>query len=259
MKTMMILLKKEWMESIRKHRLLVLFAVFLLFGITSPLMAKYMPEIIRLLLGSTDELTKIGFELPDPTIKDSYIQYYKNLTQMGIFVQILVFMNLVSEEKTRGTAVLILTKSVSRAVFMVSKLLMAVGVVVLSLIPSYLAFYFYTFLLFDEAPAPSSFIGLLMYVLLSLFILTFTYFASTVSKSSAISALISIGGYFAISIVSAIPKISDYFPMKLTDAAYRISLGVSTADEFTSSIVITLAAIVFFAGTAVLTFRRQEL
>ncbi len=259
MRTLAVMLKKEWMESIRRHRLIVLGAVFLLFGIMSPLTAKFMPEIVKLILGSSEEIAKIGLDLPPPVIKDSYIQYYKNLTQMGIFVQILVFMGLVSEEKSKGTAVLILTKSVSRAVFLMSKFLMACTVVILSLIPSYLAFYLYTYLLFDEAPIAASLTGLLMYLVLSLFILAFTFFASTVSRSLAISALIAIGGYFSISIVSAIPRLSDYFPLKLADAAYQISLGVSTAGEYTKSLAITLAATAVLTAASVLSFRYQEL
>lgn len=259
MKKLGIMLRKEWMESIRKHRLLVMAVVFLLFGIMSPLTAKYMPEIMKLALGSSEEIIKIGFNIPDPVITDSYIQYYKNLTQMGIFVQILVFMGLVSEEKSKGTAVLILTKSVSRQVFMLSKFIMACVVVIVSLVPSYLAFYLYTYLLFDEAPAIASVTGLLMYLVLSLFILAYTFFASTVSKSVAISALIAIGGYFSISIISAIPRISDYFPMKLADAAYQISLGVSSAGEYTKSIFITLAATAVLVAISMMSFRRQEL
>ncbi|MHB8962102.1 MAG: ABC transporter permease [Saccharofermentanales bacterium] len=178
---------------------------------------------------------------------------------MGIFVQILVFMGLVSEEKSKGTAVLMLTKSVTRPVFMLSKFFMACIVVIVSLIPSYLAFYLYTYMLFDEAPKASSATGLLMYLILSLFILAYTFFASTVSKSVAISALISIGGYFTISIISAIPRFSDYFPMKLADAAYQISLGVSTAGEYTKSILITIAAAAVFVAISLMSFRYQEL
>ncbi|MHB8962101.1 MAG: hypothetical protein ACYC5K_03020 [Saccharofermentanales bacterium] len=59
------------MESIRKHRLLVMVVVFLLFGIMSPLTAKYMPEILKLALGSSEEVIKLGFNIPDPVINDS--------------------------------------------------------------------------------------------------------------------------------------------------------------------------------------------
>ncbi|NOZ73089.1 MAG: hypothetical protein GXP38_14485 [Chloroflexi bacterium] len=42
-------LRKEWLELWRTYRLLVVGVVLLLFGLLSPLLAKYTPEIIKLI------------------------------------------------------------------------------------------------------------------------------------------------------------------------------------------------------------------
>jgi len=254
-----IMFKKEWTENYKKSRFIVMTAVLLLFGIMSPLTAKYLPEILKMIMGSAEEVAKLGILIPTPSIQDSYVQYFKNLTQMGIFIQILIFMGLVSEEKFKGTVVLVLTKAVPRATFLIAKFVAACMVLLISLFVSSIGFYYYTYLLFGEMPGIGTFVGILMYLLFSVFILSFTLLASTISKSVAISALISIGGYFLLSIISLLPKISDFFPMKLTDAAYQISMGVSQANDFSKAIIVTCLGIVGLLAISIISFQRQEL
>ncbi len=254
-----IMFKKECFENYKKNRFLVMAAVLLLFGITSPLTAKYLPEIIKAILGSTENILKLGFQLPTPTIADSYTQYFKNLTQMGIFVQLLLFMGLISEEKSKGTVILVLTKAVPRKTFLLAKFTAGCVVLFASLLVSSMGFYYYTYLLFGEWPAHGALLGIAVYFLFSVFILAYTLFASTMAKSVAISALIAIGGYFSLGIIALLPRISDYFPMKLTDAAYQLSMGVSTVGDYTKSIVVTCIGIVVLLAVSIFSFQRQEL
>lgn len=259
MRIFWVMLKKELTENFKKSRFIVMLIVLLLFGIMSPLTARYLPEIISFMIGTSGESIGIPIEIPSPTIIDSYAQYYKNLTQMGIFVQILIFMGLVSDEKSKGSAVLILTKAVSRNVFLLSKYLAASLIVTATLIPSYAVFYIYTYLLFDKFPSGASFIGVLMYLLFSLFILAFTFFASTMTNKTSFSALIAIGGYFVLSILSIIPKVSDWFPMKLNEAAYQISAGLNVFSDYTKSIAATVIGILLLILLSAAVFKRQEL
>ncbi len=254
-----IMFKKECFENYKKNRFFVMTVVLLLFGIMSPLTAKYLPEIIKVLMGTTEEIAKLGFQIPTPTIQDSYVQYFKNLTQMGIFIQILVFMGMISEEKSKGTVVLILTKAVPRKTFLLAKFAAACLVLTGSLLVSSAGFYYYTYLLFGDWPSTGTLAGIALYLLFSVFILAYTLFASTITKSVAISALIAIGGYFSLSILSLLPKISDYFPMKLTEAAYQISIEASRTGDYMKAIAVTCLGVIAFLAVSILSFQRQEL
>ena len=55
------LLRKELLEQIRTYRLLIVGGVFVFFGLTTPLMLKYLPQIIKL------AGTEIPMEIPPPT------------------------------------------------------------------------------------------------------------------------------------------------------------------------------------------------
>ena len=59
--------KKELLEQVRTYKLLILFLVFFIFGMLSPLMAKLMPEIL-----SQMPMDGITITIPDPTAIDSY-------------------------------------------------------------------------------------------------------------------------------------------------------------------------------------------
>lgn len=81
MKDIYYFTKKELLEVWRTKRLLILLVVFIIFGILSPLMAKLTPEILKSSFGSEVQLT-----IPEPTSIDSWVQFYKNITQMGIYI-----------------------------------------------------------------------------------------------------------------------------------------------------------------------------
>ena len=61
--------KKEFTENMKNYRFLILFAVFLIFGITSAFLAKYTPEILS-------ALTKDMEMSSEPAALDAWKQFY---------------------------------------------------------------------------------------------------------------------------------------------------------------------------------------
>jgi len=115
------LLRKELLEQWRTLRLPVVATVFLLVGLSSPLLARFTPEILKAVAGD-----QIPFVLPPPTAADAVDQLAKNLGQFGGLISVLLAMGAVATEKERGTAALILSKPVGRGGFLVAKLV-AIG------------------------------------------------------------------------------------------------------------------------------------
>jgi ABC-2 type transport system permease protein len=112
-----LLISKELKEQWRSGRLLIMLAVFLFFGIVSPLTAKYMPDIISSMVKDQN----ITIQIPEATWKDAIGQFVKNISQMGVFIIILLSMGTVAKEKENGTASFLLVKPVSRNLFILSK------------------------------------------------------------------------------------------------------------------------------------------
>ena len=104
-----VLLRKELLEQWRTTRLPVVATVFLLVGLSSPLLARFTPEILKAVGGG-----QFSIMLPTPTAADAYDQLAKNLGQFGALIAVLLAMGSVATEKERGTAALILTKPAGR-------------------------------------------------------------------------------------------------------------------------------------------------
>ena len=60
-------LRKELLELWRTSRFIALATVFIFFGLTSPLLAKYIPEILKAVPGGE----QFGALVPAPTIADA--------------------------------------------------------------------------------------------------------------------------------------------------------------------------------------------
>src|SRR5665811_532992 len=101
---------KEAREILRTWRIWVLPGILLFFALTGPVLARYTPELVGALAG--DQLK--GLVMPTPTYLDAYAQWVKNLSQIALFALIIIYGSIISSERKSGTAVLVLTKPVSR-------------------------------------------------------------------------------------------------------------------------------------------------
>ena len=77
------ILRKEMMEQWRTRRFLIVVAVLAAFGLTSPLLAKFSPEMLKAIPGVPPELLAA---IPAPTVADAISQYVKNMSQFGILL-----------------------------------------------------------------------------------------------------------------------------------------------------------------------------
>jgi ABC-2 type transport system permease protein len=136
-----VLIHKELIEQIRSRRFIILVVVFIILGILSPLLAKYLPA----LLSSMMKDQNIYITVPESTWKDAIAQYTKNISQLGVLILILLNMGTVAKEKEIGTAVFLLVKPVSRNLFVLSKFSSQLIVLFVSMIVFNRSFLHYSF------------------------------------------------------------------------------------------------------------------
>jgi ABC-2 type transport system permease protein len=254
-----ILLRKELLESLRTFRLPVAAGLFLFTGLSSPVLARYLPEIIELAGG--DQFGVI--EIPTPTTADAVDQLVKNLVQFGALTAILLSMGLVSSEKDRGTAAFILAKPVTRGAFLAAKLTAVGAVLAFSTLLAILAGWIYTAILFEPMP-PAGWVWLGGLVWLSLFAYAaLTFLGSVVTGSTAAAAGIGFVALLGIGIVSAIPSLGRFTPAGLLAPASALAAGTATfADlgaDLAIPIVSTIVLIAVTLGVSAWSFARQEL
>lgn len=245
--------KKEWLEQSRTHRLLIAVVVLTAFGMLSPLLAKFMPELFAMIPGAE----QIASIIPAPTVNDAVGQYIKNVTQFGVLMALLFCMGAVASEKEKGTAALILSKPLGRGSFLTAKFL-AVGVTfALGLAAAGLGGYIYTWYLFEPL-GWGQFLamnGLILVYLL--FYASVTLFFSTLTRTQ----FIAVGGAAVVLIISGVfgslPTYGKFSPDTLVNIA--ASVGLSQPVESWWGLWVSLGLTAAALIGAWLVFRRQEL
>jgi len=248
-----VLVGKELLEQWRTRRLLVVTVVFAAFGLASPLLARYTPELVEALAGSDFQI-----EVPPPTIADSIAQILRNLGQTGVLAAILLAMGSVATEKEHGTAALVLSKPASRPAFLLAKVLGLLATLGIGVAVGTAAAYLYTTLLF-EAPASAGYVGMAGMLLLQLSAYAaITFLGSVLARSAIAAAALGVGALLIVAIVAALPTIGAYTPGALLGPAADWALGRSSPDWW-QPVLGTAVVIGAALATAISAFRRQEL
>ena len=244
--------RKEWLELIRTHRLLVVAIVLVFFGLTSPLLAKFTPELISLL-----PTGGLSIQMPPPTVLDAIGQYIKNMAQFGIILALLLTMGAIAQEKDKGTAAMLLVKPLPRGAFLAAKFAGLASMFAVSLAGAGIACYYYTLLLFE---AMNILHWLLLNVLIFIYVLVFvalTLFCSTITKSQAAAGGIALGLMVVLGLIGAIPALGKYLPGELITWGTRLMQGDTTTSWPAFGISVGLIVVPLLA--AWLIFNRQEL
>jgi ABC-2 type transport system permease protein len=248
-----VLLRKELLEQWRTMRLPVVAAVFLLVGLSSPLLARFTPELIGALGAG-----QIKIEIPPPTTKDAVDQLIKNVSQFGILVAVLLAMGSVATEKERGTAAMILTKPAGRGAFLVAKIAAIGGTLAIAVGLASAAAWFYTLVLFEALPVAGFAVSAVLQWLAIMAFAAITFLGSTLTRSALAAAGIGVVAFIVIGILSAFPAIAPYLPVSLGAPARALALGLPVEDAL-QPIVATIVIILASIGLAWASFRRQEL
>jgi ABC-2 type transport system permease protein len=245
--------RKEMQEQWRTYRFLIVVAVFVAFGLASPLLAKFTPEMLKAIPGVPAGLLAA---IPAPTISDAVNQYIKNMSQFGILLALLVTMGVVVQEKERGTAAFFLTRPVSRETFLLAKFAALAVAFIASLALAAIGCWYYTLVLFAPlAWGPFLALNGLM-LLVFLVYMALALLASTIARTNGVAVGLAFVALILLVGIGALPSIGEFFPGRLFSWGATLMMGgkASAWPAFGISLGIIVAALL----AACLIFRRQE-
>ncbi len=251
----MAFLKKEFLGILKTYRIWVIPAIFLFFGLMSPPIAKLAPEIVKSALPKG-----VNLQIPPPTILDSFGQYLKNLAQLGILAVILLSMSLVSEEKSKGTLQLVITKPVSRTTVVVSKFIAQNILILSSMIVAAAVCYLYSIAIFRDGKLVEFAQANLLFIVYFLLIITIAIFFSTILSNQVAAGGLSIIAFAILSILPILHRFFDkYSPAALTGIANKIVLGQATISQAGWPMIASLILVAILLFLGIFIFNRQEL
>lgn len=239
------LLKKDLTSIFRTKKFLIILLVLIGFAILSPISAKIVGELIKLL---GDELGDLTALLGSSTYVDSYIQLNGNLAEMFIFIIIIMFAGSIIKEKTKGTYFVLKMNGVNKKEFILSHILSQIIVVTVSYVISIVIFLLTTLILFGEALPRNALYSLFSLYLFIIFFVVLINFISGFSKSSTQSMVLNFSLYFGILMLNIFTKIKYFLPFSLTDNVITVLNGDVTLDCNISIISTTVWCIIMIVS-----------
>ena len=244
---------KEATEIFRTWRIWVLPGVLLFFALTGPVLAKLTPQLLQSMGTGQQGIT---ITMPEPTYLDAYVQWIKNISQIGLFLLIGVSGGLVAGERASGTAPLVLTKPVSRGGFVVAKYLVHSALLVIAACVATLVTWGVTAAVFGEAPLERLFLATAVWVVFALVMVAFMLiFSSAFSTLAAIGA--GVGAFAVLGILTMWGPAVRLTPAGLIGAPAQVL--ADKAPNLAWPLATAAISIPLLVLAAVWVFRRQEL
>ncbi|MCL1862163.1 MAG: alpha/beta fold hydrolase [Defluviitaleaceae bacterium] len=259
MRNYTVFLKKELLESIKTHRLLILGAVFLFFGILSPLTARFMSEILRWAMESDPATAGMDFSMlmTEPVALDSWAQFYGNMG-MAFFVLVIVFSGMLSSEISRGTLTIMLSKGLSRTAVVLAKFTAASIVWTCVFMLSVMTTWTYTALLFDDSAVQNLPFAMFILWLFGVLLLAITTFAATLTKKSFV-CMISAGAIVVfLTLIALIPSTGAYNPAGFS-SSFQLIADLATPRAFLPMLATSTIGITAFVALAIVSFNKKHM
>ncbi|MDE7273455.1 MAG: ABC transporter permease [Lachnospiraceae bacterium] len=244
--------RKEFAENIKNYRFLILFAVFLIFGMMSAFLAKFTPEILSALSADMEMSS-------EPVALDAWKQFYKNISGVGFSAFIILYGSCLSSEYSKGTLVLMVTKGLSRKNVILAKYTVAAVFMTISYWTSYAFTYGYTaFLWVDTKLSNVAFAALALwfagFLYLSILMIGCVLFQQT------FTSILFTGGIAAIiSLLGMIEPLAKFSPLNLTTQNIDLISGVAAPSDFIlptlTSVIISIMGLLI----AIRLFKTKEL
>ena len=245
------LLKKELLEQFKTYKLLITGGVFLFFGFSTPLMLKYLPEIL--------ELAGEGFiiDIPPPTAVQALTEYSSTIVQVGILIAVLLAMGAIAQERSKGTAMMTLSKPVGRGAFVTSKLTALSISFIIALIAGSIACYIYTVMLIEDISI-AGFLGQnLLMALFFVFCISVTLFFSSLFKNQLAAGGIALALIIGQAVATQLPWVGDYIPGRLT--GWGTDLVSGGAESAWGAVAVSVVLIVLCLYFAQRNLKRREI
>jgi len=244
---------KEAREILRTWRIWVLPGILLFFAMTGPVLAKLTPQLVGALAG--DQLK--GLLIPTPTYHDAYTQWIKNLSQIALFALIIVYASIISSERKSGTAVLVLTKPVSRTAFVIAKAVVHSAFLAVLVVAGTLVTWGVTAAVFGQAPGSALWSSSLVWLVFGVLFIALMTLLSVLIGSAAGAAGAGLGAYALVSIAAIWKPLGTYSPAALATMPSSLAAGKDVAVLWPVLTSLLLAAALFALASRA--FRRSEL
>lgn len=248
-----VFLAKELLEIRRTWRIWVIPGLTVFFAITGPILALFTPELLRA-MASTE--SGVVIQLPDPTAREALSQFLQNMSQIVMIALVISGAGAVSGERSSGTAILVLTKPLSRPAFILAKVVSQQILLLASTIVGGIVTIGVTAALFDRLPIREFTVAVALWLAFALFFVAVMTLCSVLIRSRGGASGAGLLFLFGALIASVFPLVSKWTFAGLPGASTRALLGQTPPVLW--PLVTAAGGMIVAAWAAVVIFQRQE-
>lgn len=256
MRAFVAFFKKEMLESIRCGRFIILGAIFLVFGIMNPAVAKLTPWLLETL---SAELAESGMTVTAVTVDavTSWTQFFKNIP-MALIAVVLVYGNSFTREYESGSLMLMLTKGLSRYKVVFAKASVMLTTWTLGYFLCYGVTYAYNAYFWDNSVAKELDTATFNWWLFGILMVCLTVLFSVLSKTGA-GVLLGVGGSaMAFYLIEMFPKVKEYSPAALMNTSALLA-GAEGAGDYTKSAAVAAVLCVFCIAVSIPVMNKKQI
>lgn len=256
MKTLIAFVKKEYLETARTGKLIILMILFILIGIMNPAIAKLTPWMMEMVADSMAESGLIVTNIKVDAMT-SWAQFYKNIP-IALVAFVLIFSDIFTKEYKSGTLLLVLTKGLSRYKVVLAKTILLLSYWTVGYWMCFAITYGYNAYFWDNSIASNLIPSVATWWLFGIWVICFIVLFSTLLQNNTGVSLCTAGIVFLAYILSLIPKVKVYSPAMLMNTSSVLS-GIQGMDEYVKAIIIAAVSIVACIAISVPVMNKKQL
>jgi ABC-2 type transport system permease protein len=242
----------EWFRFVRSPRWIVLFGVYLTFGLIGPVMAKYMADILE---HAQSEMTII---LPPPAPKDGIVNYLSQVGQIGLIVVVAIAASAMTFDARRGVSTFLRSRVSSIWELVRPRVAVTAMAAVLAYGLGTLAAWYETALLLGPLPVGAMLGGLLCESVYLTFAVAVVAAVAPIARSTIAVAAIALAALIVLSIVGGLGVLHDWLPSALSGAPAALLAGTSVTD-YLPALLVTATACPLLITAGVIGLRHREI
>lgn len=248
----MSLWRLEWIRLVRTRRLLAILGVYVFFGLTGPLTARYLAEILGQ-IGTEG----VRVEFPEPVPADGVDQFVSNASQIGLLVVVLVAAAALAFDARREMAVFLRTRVPGVRAIVVPAFTVNAAAAAAGLVAGALCAWYETAVLLGPLPSLRMLAGIGYGVLFLAFAVATVAFFAALSRGVLATAGMALVLLLVLAIVGGLTRFGEWLPTYLTGAMSGLVRGGHVADYLPAAGV-TAALCVALVAAAIAIGERRE-
>lgn len=256
MKSLLALMKKEYLEAARTGKVMILILLFVLFGIMNPAIAKLTPWMMEMVSNSMAESGLIVTNVQVDALT-SWTQFFKNIP-IALIAFVLIFSDIFTKEYKSGTLLLVLTKGLSRYKVVLAKTVLLLSLWTVGYGICFAITYGYNAYFWDNGIANNLFFSVTIWWLFGVWVICLIVLFSSLLRNNTGVSLCTGGTVVLAYLLSIIPKVKAYSPTVLMNTN-SLLMGVEEIDAYRKAIVIAVSLCIVCVAVSIPVINKRQL